>query len=225
MITPSIAYEYQDEPTIQSYELDQYDSIDALGRINRAVLSVENKLQTKRDGESVDLARLIISTDYALKQDDVLPSSFNNVKFDLELQPYEWLGFYFDATHDPQNHDFKEGNFDLYVNNPTDRWFFRIGERYRYKVDNQLETEVGWKINPKWQFRFNQIFELDTGKNERQEIFFRRDLHAWLFDIVFSNQKDDGQEIMFVFSMKGFDDVRLEGGRSFASGSERPGAN
>lgn len=225
VITPSIAYEYQTDPTVQAYELDQYDSIDALNRGHKAVLSLENKLQTKRDGESVDLLRFILSTEFVFKQDYELPSSFNNIKVDLELTPYEWLGFYFDATQDPQQDDLVEANFDLYVNDPDDVWYFRIGERFHHQMDNQFETEVGWKINPKWSVSFNQIYDFEVGKHERQEIALRRDLHSWLLDILFSDQKDDGQELLFVFTLKGFDDARLEAGRSFRSGAERPGAN
>lgn len=225
VVTPSIAYEYQDDPSVMQDELDQYDAIDTLDRVHKAVLSLENKLQTKRDGKSVDLVRFILSTDYAFGQDYALPSGLNNIKADLEVTPYEWLGFYFDATHDPQQHELVEANFDLYINDPHDIWYVRLGERYNQSVNNQFESEVGWKINPKWALVFNQILDFDTGKNERQDFRVRRDLHAWLFDIVFSNQNDGGQQILFMFTLKGFDDVALEGGRSFGGGSERPGAN
>jgi len=225
VITPSVAYEYQDDPTVQASELDYYDAIDAYGRVHKAVFSIENKLQTKRNGQNVDLVRLILSADYALKQDADLPSGYNNLGVDLELQPYEWLGFYFDATHNPQDDDLVEANFDLYINNPGDRWYVRLGERYHHLVDNQFEAEIGWAINPKWSVQFNQIFDGDTGKNERQDFIIRRDLHSWLMDISFSNRKDDGQEILFMFSLKGFDDVKFEGGHSFGGGSEKPGAH
>lgn len=228
VVTPSIAYEYQHDPTVKYYELDQYDEIDALNRVHRATLSLENKLQTKRDGENVDLVRLILSTDYAFKDDAALKSSFNNVTLDLETEPYEWLGFYFDSTYDPQTHDFQEANFDLYVNDDSDRWFFRLGERYRYKVDNQFEVEVGWKLNPKWEVRYNEMFDVDTGKKERREIFVRRDLHSWLLDFIFTDHKGAGREILFAFTLKEFDDARLEFGRSyrrFKGGAARPGAN
>ncbi len=199
VITPSVAYQYQTDPTVRANKLDQYDSIDALARLHRATLSLENKLQTKRDEENVDLLRAIISSDFAFTQDALLSSSYNDVTLDLESEPYKWLGLYFDMRYDPQSDDFEAANFDIYINDPSSLWYLRLGERYYYKVDNQLETEVGWTINPKWKVRVCQIFNIDLGKNERQEL-------------------------LLIFSLKGFEDVKFEGGRTYGGGSERPGA-
>ncbi|HSV43340.1 MAG TPA: LPS assembly protein LptD, partial [Candidatus Bathyarchaeia archaeon] len=149
VITPSVAYEYQTDPTVHARELDQYDAVDALTRLNRMTLSFENKLQTKRNDRSVDLVRAIASTDFALEQDP-LPGGYNNMTFDLEVTPYAWLGFYFDTRFNPQNHELETANFDLYINGREDRWFVRLGQRYHFDVDHLLETEVGWKFNQKW---------------------------------------------------------------------------
>ncbi|MEW5894601.1 MAG: LPS assembly protein LptD [Candidatus Omnitrophota bacterium] len=225
VITPSVAYLFQDDPTVQPGELDQYDSVDQLTRLHRATLSLENKLQTKRNETSVDLARMIVSSDFAFKQDELLKSSFNNLNFDLEITPYDWLKYYFDLTYNPQTQNLETLNFDLYINNPSDLWYFRIGDRYHHQVDNLLVTEVGWKINPKWSAVVNLMHDLDTGKNKEQNFALRRDLHAWVMDIRLSNEKFDGQELMFIFTLKGFEDVIIEGGKSIGKGITRPGVN
>ena len=224
VITPSVAYEYQDNPTVEVAELDQYDSIDALDRVHKATLSLENKLQTKRGGVSVDLVRLILSTDFAFKQDADLPSSYNNMKADLEVRPYPWLGLYFDMTHNPQTDDFESANFDVYINDFTERWYFRLGERYHYAVDHLFETEVGWRINPKWWVRVNQRYDFETWKDKGRQLSIRRDLHSWFVDILLNRESGDGTELLFMFTLKGFDDVTVEAGRTYGGGSEQPGA-
>lgn len=225
VITPSIAYSYQANPTVQAGELDQYDSIDALARTHIAILSLENKIQTKRDGESVDLVRFILSTPYNFKQESNSPSRFGNINADLEVTPYKWLGFYSDSAYDPHEGNLVEANFDLYINNPSDIWYLRLGERYHDNVDHQLETEVGWRINPKWSVSYTQILDIKTGDNGRRNISVRRDLHSWLMDVSFTAKKVGGQELLIIFTLKGFDDVQIEGGRRYRVGSERPGAN
>ena len=53
MITPTITYLYQARPTFPASNLNQFDpSIDDLYRINQLEYGLENKLQTKRDGQS-----------------------------------------------------------------------------------------------------------------------------------------------------------------------------
>jgi hypothetical protein len=223
VITPSVAYEYQHHPTLRRSHLVQYDSIDALVRVHSAKLSLENKLQTKREGVSVDLARAVVSTDFVLQEDEARPSSFNNVNVEFDLEPYEWLGFYFVARYEPQTQQLETVNFDLYINDTKDIWYLRIGDRYHYEVDHQFETEVGWKINPKWSVCVNQRYDFDSGRSKERGIAVRRDLHSWNMDVLFKSERDNGSEILFVFSLKGFDDVHLRGRSSFSGGSERPG--
>ncbi len=69
VITPSIGYSYNPEPTISSNKLKQIDSIDALTSSNAMNLELSNKLQTKRkdkDGKevNVDLVDLDITSSY-----------------------------------------------------------------------------------------------------------------------------------------------------------------
>ncbi len=224
VVTPSVKYEYQHHPTRQPDSLEQFDSVDALARAHQAILSLENKLQTKRDGVSVDLVRTIVSTDFAFQEDTALPSSFNNVDVTLELKPYRWTGFYFDLRYDPQEQQLETVNADWYINDAKDIWYIRLGDRYHYQVDHQFETELGWKLNPKWSVRLNQRFDFESGKSKEREIAIRRDLHSWNMDILTKNEKGEGTEILVVFSLKGFDDVGLQGGRTFGGGSQRPGA-
>ena len=221
VITPSIAYLYQHEPTVTRDRLDQYDSVDALTRLHRATLSLQNNLQTKRGEVSVNLVRAIVSTDFAFTEDAVLPSSYNNVKFDLEITPYDWLGYYFDLRYNPQTKTLETLNFDLYINDTSDLWYVRLSDRYHFEVNQTFETEVGWKINPKWTAAVNLTYDLDAGEKREHGLVLRRDLHSWLMDMQFRDERYGGQEIMISFSLKGFDDVEIGVSQSFQRGAAR----
>ncbi len=67
IITPTIAYSFNHEPTILSSSLRQIDTVDSISRNNSATLELSNKLQTKRKDQSVDLVDVKVSSSYVFK--------------------------------------------------------------------------------------------------------------------------------------------------------------
>ena len=55
-------------PTFTSNDLDSFDAIDSRDIGHSINFSLENKLQTKRNDEVVELLRALIGTDFALKE-------------------------------------------------------------------------------------------------------------------------------------------------------------
>ncbi len=221
IITPSIAYQYDHDPTIPDSKLDQFDEVDSLTRAHKIVFGLEQKLQTKRDLANVDLARVIVSTDFLLKE-DTGPGGFNNVNADLEITPYSWLSLYFDSTYSAHEERLSTANFDLYINDESDKWYLKLGKRYNVEVDDQLTAEWGYRINPKWKFRTYQRFDLDTGVHKEMEFDLTRDLHCWEMDINFNHTRGEGDEIWLVFTLKAFPEIGFDFGTSF--NSRKPGA-
>jgi hypothetical protein len=64
IITPTIGYAYNHEPTIPSNKLKQIDAIDSIAQSNAASLELSNKLQTKREGQNVDFLDARVNTSY-----------------------------------------------------------------------------------------------------------------------------------------------------------------
>ncbi|MFH1339221.1 MAG: putative LPS assembly protein LptD, partial [Candidatus Omnitrophota bacterium] len=56
VITPRVQYSYVHEPTVSPSKLQTFDDIDSINGDNRFTLELENKLQTKREENPVDLA-------------------------------------------------------------------------------------------------------------------------------------------------------------------------
>ena len=129
IITPSIGYSYNPEPTVSANKLLQIDSVDLLSSSNAATLELSNKLQTKRKDVtgrevSVDFVDFIISTTYAFsprvvygtspvrlynnsiinpvdpaKKNKLTGASFSDILFKCKLIPYSWLRIEADATY------------------------------------------------------------------------------------------------------------------------------
>ncbi|MCR4336318.1 MAG: LPS assembly protein LptD [Candidatus Omnitrophica bacterium] len=209
IITPSVDYLYQHEPTLRSEFLDQYDTVDSQLEVHGVTFSIENKFQTKRKLKSVDLVRSSFSAPFALKGDSI-KAGFRQVDSDVEIRPYSWLIFLYDSRYSTWDRRFTEVNTDLMLSTQEDKAYFRFGKRYVFDGDDQLTTELGYKINQKWRFRFYQRIDIDVGTIKEQEYTVRRDMHEWYMDINYNQTRGQGNEIWLVFTLKAFPDLGFE---------------
>jgi LPS-assembly protein len=171
IITPTITYLYQARPTIPASNLNQFDpAIDDLYRIHQFEFGLENKLQTKRNGQVVDLLRFLIDVNYGLKGTTVGPAAqqtglgstarrgFNPYDSVLDFYPTNWLTF-----HNDNEYDFKAGhwnseNFDGEIHGKG--CSFSLGNRYTRYEGDQVTSEFDYTINPKWKFKIYETFPL-----------------------------------------------------------------
>ncbi len=204
IITPRVTYSYQTDPSVVAAELDQFDTVDAIDNAHKVTLSLENKLQTKRDGKVVELARAVVSSDFYLK-DDPNPGGFGVVTADLDLRPTDWLTLYFDSTYDSREEHLNTANFDAYINGRS--WSFGLGKRYNREVDDQFTAQFNWAINRKWALKIYERFDAEHGEWKEQGYTLTRDLHSWLLDVNFNHKQTEGSELMFIFRLKAFPDM------------------
>jgi hypothetical protein len=227
VITPSVGYLYTHVPTIPISDIRQIDVVDAITRGNTATLSLSNKLQTKRDGQSVDFVDFLITTDYVLdpksgvNQNSILVNTGNNLNsqladllFKLKILPYSWMRFEGDATYEHSDHDninynrFSLASYDFSFDLGKGR-SFSIGQRYERKGKNEVTANFYWRLNPKWSFsiyqryNFKQTAALPSGSQE-QQYTLTRDLHCWDLDISLNRKEDTGTTVFFTFRLKAF---------------------
>lgn len=216
VITPTVSYLFTTDPTLASGQLDLYDAVDRLSRTHSLTFTLENKLQTKRQEVSVDLVRAIVSSDFLLK-DQPGTGGFNSVKTDFELKPIDWLTFNSDTNFDATKDKLTSANFDIYFQHPGDKekWSFGFGKRYTLEVDDQITSELNYKINPKWKLGLYNRFDIDHGIHKEQEYRIIRDLHCWEMDINFNETRGQGSEIWVVFRLKAFPELTFDAGTSF----------
>jgi lipopolysaccharide assembly outer membrane protein LptD (OstA) len=227
VITPSIGYLYTHTPTIPMGNLKQIDAVDAITRGNTATLSLSNKLQTKRNGQSVDFIDFLISTDYVLdpksglNQNSILTnpgnkleSQFADILFKLKILPYSWLRLESEATFEhsdytnPNYNKFSLANYSLSFDLGPER-SFSIGQRYERKGYNEVTAGFNWRLNPKWKFGVYQRYNLKKSSNldkgsQEQEYTLTRDLHCWDLDITLNKKEDTGTTVYFIFRLKAF---------------------
>jgi hypothetical protein len=226
VITPTITYLYQAKPTHPSAILNQFDpSIDNLYRIHQFEFGIENKLQTKRNGQAVDLLRVLISTNYGLKGTTVgLPAQtsglgatgrkgFNPYDTAIDFNPTDWL-----TLHDDNEYDSKLGmvnshNFDATIHGDT--WSVSAGNRYAFQQGDQVTGEIDYRLNPKWKFRVFGSFPVTKATNgntstaREYEYVITRDLHEWEMDVGIDQQQGQGSLIYVLFRLKAFPDMKF----------------
>jgi hypothetical protein len=230
IITPTVGYAFNHEPSVLNSKLRQIDGVDSVSRNNSASLGLSNKLQTKRNNQSVDLLDLNVSSSYIFKPkgDSITKSgsSLSDFLFKLKLLPYSWMSINSDATYvhsgacDSVNYNhFSNANYDLNFSLGEER-SFGVGQRYQLKGGNQITCNLVWRLNPKWKFsayeRYNRGHDPTLGRGIReQEYTVSRDLHCWTWDITYNTRRGYGDSIFFMFTLKAFPELGFNFNESY----------
>ena len=210
VITPTVEYAYNHEPTISSDRLKQIDEVDSISRSETITLGLSNKLQTKRGGTSVNLVDFRLSTIYNLKPQGA-GSSLSDFLIDLEFRPCPWFTVRSDAIYGYKEEYFREANVDLSASFGQDR-SFSIGNRYLRNGGKEMTSQLIWRFNPKWKFKIYERYQFakseDQGLKE-QEYTLSRDLHCWEMDVSYNLKKNDGHTVWLVFRLKAFPELEF----------------
>ncbi|UCD55341.1 MAG: LPS-assembly protein LptD [Candidatus Omnitrophota bacterium] len=219
IITPNMGFLHRHQPTISTDNLHQFDAIDNIERYNGFTFSLENKLQTKRSyGEgmkAVDLATLIISTDYLfrLEKRNFMPDGnggFGDLRFDFELRPYTWFSIDSDMILDHKDRNVNSANIDVFVDMGKK---FTLGMGHRYEsiesgTTSQLTAEIFYNINDDWKIKAYERYDFSSQKWEEQEYTIIKDLHCWLAELSLEI-KDGDYSTWLVFRLKAFPNIPL----------------
>ena len=219
IVAPSVEFLHRHQPTISPENLYQFDEIDDIERYNGFKLSLENKLQTKRPhgdtARAVDLARLIVSTDYIFRLKKRSFESqgvgrFGDLAFKLELRPYRWLSIDSDMILDRKDHDINSANIDVYFNMGK-KFTLGVGHRYestQYDRTSQFTGEMFYNINDDWKVKVYERYDFASEKLEEQEYTIIRDLHSWVAELSV-DIRDGDYTTWLIFRLKAFPEIPI----------------
>ena len=243
VVSPTISYYYAHRPTFRPENLAQFDSIDAVNYSNNITPSLENKLQTKRliagKMQTVDIARLIFSTNYNFETADKKKGKVGTYDSLFEAKPYNWMRILSTMSYDQHASKFKSFTFNIVgdpeynLDNPdlrgtvyTDitqkKWSWGAGYRWQNDVYSQLEGQVMFNLTEKWKITAYEMLNFrstTTGVNSgrgffnkftEQEYRVSRDLHCWIGDIILNVSQDHGYTFMFALRLKAFPEMPFE---------------
>lgn len=224
VVTPLVKFAFNNEPTVPRYKLQTFDLIDTVEEVKRFSFELINKLQTKRDNQTVDLARLKVTTDYNLTRGQETGKGFSDFLFDLELMPYAWLRMESEVSYEPRHSKFRTANLDFAFDFGKER---SLGFGYRYERKGGKEFTMGftWRFNPKWKFRVYERYQFAASRKrglKEQEYAISRDLHCWTLDLAYNISKEHGHTVWVVLKLKAFPEVGIEFDQSYHSPKTNP---
>lgn len=208
IITPTVNYYYTHQPTVSLDNLTQFDAIDAIKEQNGITFSIENKLQTKRDGSSVDLVDYIISTDYQFRlkkgifafdeNSDYKSRKFTTVFMQLELTPYPWL-YTLAKMNINTKYSLPESASVDFVGGKEEERSLAFGYRYarsfaegavvdpdtNANILNYLTSDAIYRFNEKWKARVYWRFNMNKGYIDEHQYTLSRDLHCWILEFTY----------------------------------------
>ena len=209
IISPTVGWAYTHPPTVSTSKLLQFDGIDSIGEANQMNLSLENKLQTKRRNKTVDFLRLITSGSYFFNTEGRQREWDRNLKFDLEMLPYDWMRFESDANYDRKKDYFTTANFDLKASGKEISW--GGGYRYERKSSSQLTGEILFNLIKGWSVKVYQRLQF-TGNSlvKEQNYVVSKELHCWILDINYNVLRERGETIWIAMRLKAFPEMSLD---------------
>ncbi len=146
-------------------------------------------------------------------KEDLGKGGFNDIKADVDFKPVDWLSFYFDSIYDPHLDRLETANFDIYLYNK--RWYLNFGKRLVVRSSDEITSEVGYIINPKWRVRIYHNLDVRGANFKEQNYSIVRDLHEWEMEINFNETHGEGSEILCIFHLKAFPEIGFDFGNSF----------
>lgn len=209
IVNPVINYSYIHQPSISSSDLNNFDEIDSINKQNTAHIALENKLQTKRLGQSIDLVSHILSSDYFFEGRPVGGHFSDMLKSQLEIRPREGFRIDVETDVDRIKGQLTANNTDFYYDN-KDKYSIGLGHRYQKDINNQLTSELNYRFNPLWKIKVYERFELLGGGLKEQQYVLSRDLHCWLMEVSYHVDRGRGETIWFAFRLKAFPEMGFE---------------
>jgi len=198
-------------------DVNNYTAIDSLQDWNIIRLGVYNRLQTKRNGNTMNW---LSSNTYfdSFIDDPELDRNFSNLYQDIEWNPLPWMRAELSSQLPVfgDKSDFTEVNTRVTFM-PTDYLDFTIGHRllqdHPYFADSSLmDFRVYARINENWGVSAYERYELDDSTLETQQYSIHRDLTSWVAAFgatIRDNRGATDYGFLFSLTLKDFPSVRI----------------
>ncbi|HLP77639.1 MAG TPA: LPS assembly protein LptD [Candidatus Paceibacterota bacterium] len=237
IVQPSVNYVFVPRPNVRpneipkfDYELaslrmlpieyPEYNAIDSVDTQNAIRWGLQNKLQTKRNGQVEDWLNWEVFTDWRLKPQSTqltnYQQTFSDIFSDVTLRPRSWMTLQSQTRYDI---DEKKWTMALHTMTlqPNDTWSWTIGHFYLRNDtateptflglgNNLITSSIYYRANENWGFRATHHYDLISGRMSEQYYTAYRDLRSWTAALTFGLREEVGRGndflVAFTFSLK-----------------------
>jgi lipopolysaccharide assembly outer membrane protein LptD (OstA) len=234
IIEPSANYVFVPKPSVTPDQLPQFDyelpslrllpiefpaynAIDSIDSQNVIRWGLHNKIQTKREGQVVNLLDWNVYADWRLKPSSA-QTTFSDLYSDLYVRPRSWLTLESLIRYDLASGTLRMAYETLTIK-PNSVWSWSLGQYYLQDDlapsplalgpgNNVLSSTMFYRLNENWGFRMAHYFEARSGTLQEQSYSIYRDLRSWTAALSFRVRKNLGgpedYTVAFTFSLKAF---------------------
>jgi LPS-assembly protein len=196
-------------------EFPDRNDIDAVDSENVVRLGLNNRLQTKRDGQIEDWFSLEVFTDWRVKP-EAGAEDFSDLWSDLKFSPRRWLTLQSQIRYDMDDNNVRLA-FNSVTLRPNNTWNWRVGHFFLQDDfsaaptawgagDDVLTSTFYLRLNENWGMRAAHYFNLREGKLQEQSYSLYRDFRSWTGALSFRAQElSDGSTdytVAFTFVLK-----------------------
>jgi LPS-assembly protein len=185
-------------------EFPDYNAIDDVVAQNVMRFGVNNKLQTKRNGQIETLFNMTVFVDGYLS-DRPLGQSFSDIATATVLRPRNWLTLESQSLINAGRAQFDLVTQTLAIT-PNDTWSF--GLTYYYLRDNYQPLPTAWgpgsqllsgtvyyRFSPEWGARIYEYYDLENGRLGDQAYSIYRDFRSWTGAFIARIRNNGGGDI------------------------------
>lgn len=209
-------------------DFPQFTTIDSIDNWSIVRLGVRNRLQTRRDNQTMNWLELNTYFDVNIDRPEfrggVTPDdgTFSNIFNRLRWVPLPWVALNIDSQLPLLDSGFTEVNTTLnFVVNPSVQ--LNIGHRYLngfgddkgsplIRDSNLVNFGAYMRFNDNWGFSFREAFEVEDSTLESQRYELHRDLSSWVASLGVLVRDNDGVEeygLLLTFTLKDLPNVRI----------------
>lgn len=232
------SYVYTDQPPAKIFQFDRYtpstqaqaldfpqfNAIDSLDDWAIVRLGVRNRLQTRRDDQTLNWLELDTFFDIDIQRPDfgdptlvTTPGTFSNLYNTLKWTPLPWVSLTLDTQFPVFGRGFTQVNTSLSFQVSKD-WNLTVGQRYidgnTEFVNSDLVTfGTYYRLNDNWALNVAEQYEFETNTLQAQTYTLCRDLSSWVASFGFLLQNNGGGKdtvgLILTFTLKDLPTVRL----------------
>ena len=192
-----------------------YNSVDSIDSQNVLRLGLHNRLQTKRDGQVVNLVNWDLYTDWRL-QPNPNQTTFADLYSDFAVRPRSWL-----TVESLTRYDMQTGLWRMSLTTvtlqPVSAFSWTFGRFYVRPDLSDSPTALGpgnnlflstihYRLNENWGLRALHRFSAVDGTMQEQDYSIYRDLRSWTAALTLRVLNDvNGKQdvtVAFTFSLK-----------------------
>lgn len=189
---PYLKHTYIPEPNLLPGQLPQFDSVDEVDKTHTLRIGMRNKLQTRRDGQPVDLVNADVFTDYNLDKDEG-EKEFSDFYFDVELRLSKYMPIDFDGAYD--SYEGELSRFSLQAAVLADE-SGALSVDYNYRRDrfNQAGLELKVFPNSRWSFITYARFDMEGEGLQEHSYYLQRHTRCIGYGVGFRQIVKDEEE-------------------------------